>query len=226
MPEPNQRARVDRELSQSLLAVVVLIALALTAWAVAGLAPTISDTVGAAFDRGSSAPDGHARVTIRSGDYVAFVVLGAADLEPWLEKLMGTPISRLPELSGRASHHLNRKLVFSPDLGDDPDDRADAQAVESKLAAKTVASSHPTGMSSSGAITGAASGSSGDKRFLGTVALRLKSSVTRSPRRRRGLWSPTAMGPLSLLCLSAAMSCARSGSFLLRTMCTSAPVLR
>ena len=89
MPEHDHRARHDRELSQSLLAAAVLIALALTAWAVAGLAPTISNAVRAAFDDddvvtvrfeavtlGEDWGDGFSR---RALPYRAFSVFDAAD---------------------------------------------------------------------------------------------------------------------------------------------------
>ena len=51
MAERRSPARIDRELSQSLLAVGVLAGLALLAWAVAGLAPAVNNAVRPVFDR-------------------------------------------------------------------------------------------------------------------------------------------------------------------------------
>lgn len=51
MAERRSPARIDRELSQSLLAVVVLAGLALLAWAVAGLTPAVNNAVRSVFDR-------------------------------------------------------------------------------------------------------------------------------------------------------------------------------
>lgn len=188
MSEPRHRARLDRELSQSLLAAVVLVALALMAWAVAGLARTVNhavtaalDPVRAAFDRGSSTPDGYAEVTLRSGDYVAFVVVGAADLEPWLETLVGVPLSR-PMLDSRvlyATRNLNRKLVFSQDLGRDPDVGADAQAAELMPEGGSVAAPGPTSLWDSDPSASAALGFGSNEGILRPAVLRFKSSVMR-----------------------------------------------